>query len=104
ASVIAVFIGILAKAAATPFLGYGAIAAPLAFLYGFVTASGSVALHGIPEIMSYFVAGLAGGIISTGLEKEKISSGRFHRVAKDGILLFMLAVLLIFVAAAIEAY
>lgn len=104
ASVIAIFIGILAKAAAAPFFGYGIVAAPLAFFYGLLTASGAIALHGIPEIMSYFVAGLAGGIISMGLEKEKINSGRFYRVAKDGILLFALALLLIFVAAAIEAY
>ena len=103
ASVIAVFVGILAKAA-TPLFGYGVIAAPLAFLYGLLTASGAIAFHGIPEIMSYFVAGLAGGIISTGLEKEKINSGGFRRVAKDGILLFFVAILLIFVAAAIEAY
>ncbi|MBI4167832.1 MAG: stage II sporulation protein M [Candidatus Aenigmarchaeota archaeon] len=104
ASVIAVFIGILTKAAATPFIGFGILAAPLAFLYGFITAVGSIALHGTPEIMSYFVAALAGGIISVGLEREKISSPRFRKVAKDGITLFALAILLIFIAASIEAY
>ncbi len=104
ASVIAVFIGILTKAAAAPFFNFGIAAAPLAFVYGFITASGSIALHGIPEIMSYFVAALAGGIISVGLEREKINSPRFGKVAKDGITLFALAIFLIFVAASMEAY
>ncbi|MBI3413305.1 MAG: stage II sporulation protein M [Candidatus Aenigmarchaeota archaeon] len=103
ASVIAVFIGILAKAAAAPF-GFGVLSAPGAFFYGLFSAAGTIALHGIPEVMSYFVAGLAGGIISVGLSKEKINTDRFYRVAKDGATLFSLAILLIFVAAAIEAY
>ncbi len=104
ASVIAVFIGVLTKAAAAPFFSFGIIAAPLAFLYGFIMAAGSIILHGIPEIMSYFVAALAGGIISVGLERENFGSPRFMKVAKDGIALFALAVLLIFIAASIEAY
>ncbi|MBI2085037.1 MAG: stage II sporulation protein M [Candidatus Aenigmarchaeota archaeon] len=104
ASVIAVFAGILAKASAMPLAGYGVVASPLAFLFGLFSATGSIALHGIPEIMSYFVAGLAGGIISTGIEKEKLNSERFRKVAKDGVILFTIAILMIFVAAAIESY
>ncbi len=104
ASVIAVFAGILAKASAAPLANYGIVASPLAFLYGLLSAAGSISLHGIPEIMSYFVAGLAGGIISTGLEKEKINSTNFKKVAADGTVLFAVAVLMIFAAAAIESY
>ncbi len=104
ASVIAVFAGILAKASAIPLEGYGVLASPVAFLYGLVSATGLIALHGIPEMMSYFVAGLAGGIISVGIEKEKLNSGSFKKVARDGATLFALAIMMIFVAAAIEAY
>ncbi len=104
ASVIAVFIGVLAKTGAENFASYGIFGAPLAFAFGFVSGTGSIALHGIPEIMSYFVAGLAGGVISVGITKEKLSSARFRKVFKDGILLLAAAVAMIFVAAAIEAY
>ncbi|MBI4176932.1 MAG: stage II sporulation protein M [Candidatus Aenigmarchaeota archaeon] len=104
ASVIAVFVGILTKSSVVAFSGLGLAAAPVAFFYGLATSVGTIALHGVPEIMSYFVAALAGGIISVGMEKEKLNSGRFGRVVKDGALLFALAVLLIFVAAAVESY
>ncbi len=104
ASVIAVFVGILAKASTASFASYGVFSAPLTFAVGFVSGVGSIAVHGIPEIMSYFVAGLAGGVISVGITKEKLSSARFMKVFKDGILLLVAAVFMIFVAAAIEVY
>jgi len=104
ASVIAVFVGMVAKASTGVFSSFGTIGTPLAFLYGIIAATGSIALHGIPEIFSYFISALAGGIISVGLLREEINSERFRRVLKDGVMLMTVAVLMIFVAAAIEAY
>ncbi len=104
ASVIAVFIGVLAKTSTASFASYGLLGAPLAFAYGFLSGLGAIVIHGIPEIMSYFVAGLAGGVISVGITKEKLASSRFLKVFKDGMLLLVVAVFMIFVAAAVEAY
>ena len=104
ASVIAVFVGMIAKSNAGIFSTLGAIGTPLAFVYGLFTGIGSIAFHGIPEIASYFISALAGGIISVGLIRENINSDRFRKVLKDGVLLMVMSVLLLFVAASIEAY
>ncbi len=104
ASVIAVFVGMLAKTSVASFSSLGLLGTPIAFFYGLTVGVGSIALHGIPEIMSYFVAALAGGLISVGLSREKLNSARFRKVAEDGIILLALALFMIFVAAAIESY
>ncbi|MFH0889720.1 MAG: stage II sporulation protein M [Candidatus Aenigmatarchaeota archaeon] len=104
ASVIAVFVGIMAKTSVASFASLGLFGTPLAFFYGLAIGTGSIALHGVPEIMSYFVSALAGGIISVGLSREKINSDRFRKVAEDGIILLAVALVMIFIAAAVESY
>lgn len=59
-------------------------------------------VHGIPEIAAYFVAGLAGGIISIAAVQEKIPGRNFFRIAKGTINLIGIALLLLIVSAIIE--
>jgi len=61
-------------------------------------------VHGIPEIMAYFLVGLSGGILSAALHKEKFMSKKFKRVMVDSGSLFVLAIVLIILAAAIEVF
>jgi len=99
ASVIAVYVGLFTKSmisSGTP--------SSVAYALGLPLGLGSIALHGIPEIVAYFVAGLAGGILSVGLIREKIGSRNFRQVAKDSGILLISAQLLILVAAYIEAF
>lgn len=97
ASVIAVFAGKLARAAAAQ------ISHPLAAVYGYITTfpSGilSIALHGVPEIAAYFIAGIAGGILSIGIRKN-----HNRRIIKDALALFGLSVALLIVAAFLEVW
>lgn len=59
-------------------------------------------VHGIPEIVSYFVAGLAGGIISVALMRHGLKSMQFRKASKDALHLFAFACLLLVIAALIE--
>lgn len=97
ASVIAVFLGMVANTFA-PSLGTGS-----AYVYGVSVGLASIALHGIPEITGYFFAGIAGGILSVALLREKFMSRPFKLVAKDSILWLAVGEVLIIIGAVLEA-
>ncbi len=89
ASVLGVVVGQLAKDS------FGLAAIPLT-LSGFM-------IHGIPEILAYLVAGLAGGILSRSVEIRKIKSKEFMTILNDASALFLLSVILILIAGFIES-
>ncbi len=60
--------------------------------------------HGIPEIMAFFIAGLAGGIISIAIIKHDFKSKYFERVVFDSLDLVLLSVVYLVVATLIEVY
>ena len=62
------------------------------------------ALHGIPEILAYFTAGLAAGIISIAMIRHRLDPEKFKRVALDSVDLILLSVAMLFVAALLEVY
>ncbi len=76
---------------------------PAAYLVGLPSVLGSIALHGIPEILAYFIAGLAGGILSFGIVKEKINSKEFKQIFLDAVAYLAIAEALIAGAGLIEA-
>lgn len=90
ASIMGFVIGSIAK-------DHGAISFPAAFLKYF--------LHGIPEMMSYFIAILAGGIIYSAILrgdlKKEINS---KRIFFDVLILVGMAVVLMLIAAVIEVW
>jgi len=97
ASVIAVYVGLFVQS----LIGKG-LSSGVAYLYGLPVSLGSIALHGIPEIVAYFFAGIAGGILSVGILREKFNSKEFSLVFKDSLIFLGIAELLIFVAALVE--
>ncbi len=98
ASVIAVYVGLVVKSLAS-----NGLSLTTAYLYGVPVGLGSIALHGIPEIAAYFVAGIAGGILGIGVIREKLNSKEFHFIFKDSLIFLAIAEALIVVAAIIEA-
>lgn len=58
--------------------------------------------HGIPEIAAYFVAGLAGSIISASLIKKQFGTPKFTHAMLDSFSLIAISVFILLVAAAIE--
>jgi|SRR3989344_2126054 len=60
--------------------------------------------HGFFEILAYFIAALAGGIISIGIVQRKFSSKSFERVTFDALELIGIALLILLFAALLEVY
>lgn len=111
--------GVMARAIVFSFLwGAGAIellawnASVIGFFIGSeVTANsfeGGVAKavgylpHGIPEVMAYFIAAIAGGIIHAAISKNRFADHELRIVLLDVGLLCLLATVTLFIAALIE--
>ncbi len=61
-------------------------------------------IHGIPEIAAYFVAGLAGGIISIAVVRHDMTTRKFEHVLLDSADLLLIALLMCFVAGVLEVW
>ncbi len=95
ATIVGVFFGELAREFVERGLCKGA-AAILAFLFG----SASIMLHAVPEITAYFLAGIAGGILSLGVYRSRYTT----EIIEDSLAIYLSAVAFLLVAAFIEAY
>lgn len=88
ASVIAAAIGIFTQSSLS--------ALPLALL--------RYMIHGLPEIAAYFIAALAGGIISIAFIKHEIGTERFWEILQDSLNLIIVSVIVLFIAAITEVF
>ncbi|MCX6742152.1 MAG: stage II sporulation protein M [Candidatus Pacearchaeota archaeon] len=61
-------------------------------------------IHGIPEIAAYFVAALAGGIVSIAIIRHGFKTKEFWHVLKDSMNLIVLALIILIVAAFVEVF
>jgi uncharacterized membrane protein SpoIIM required for sporulation len=61
-------------------------------------------IHGIPEILGYFIGGLAGGIISVAVNRHDFGTPIFNKILMDSLYLVLLAVFVLIAAAVIEVY
>jgi uncharacterized membrane protein SpoIIM required for sporulation len=86
ASILAAAIGMTAKSIG----GFKAL--PLAVLMFFP--------HGVPEILAYFIGGIAGGLISAAITRRR--SPKFFFIVKDSFQLMVVLVILLVFAAFIE--
>jgi hypothetical protein len=58
--------------------------------------------HGLPEIFAYFIAAIAGGIISAGISKNKFKPHEIRNVLIDTAILTILATITLAIGAGIE--
>ncbi len=61
-------------------------------------------IHGIPEIASYFIVALAGGMVSVAVVKHETGTDKFWEVLQDSLNLIILAVVVLFAAAVMEVF
>ena len=61
-------------------------------------------IHGVPEIGSYFIVALAGGIVSVAIIKHEFGTEKFWEVLQDSLNLIILAVIVLFLGAVVEVY
>ncbi len=62
------------------------------------------ALHGIPEIAAYFIAALAGGLVSISVIRREVGKEKFWEVLQDSLNLVIVAVIVLFLAAILEVF
>lgn len=62
------------------------------------------AIHGVPEILSYFVGGLAGGIISVAVAKHDFNTSKFENILLDVSDLIILSIIILALAALLEVF
>ncbi len=61
-------------------------------------------IHGIPEIAAYFIAGLAGGILSVAIIRHDFGTSKFEQVLLDVSDLILIGIFVLFAAAMLEVY
>lgn len=55
-------------------------------------------------MLAYFLAGIAGGVLSAGMIREKVGTKEFNGVVKDSLMLLGLGIISIFAGAYLEVY
>lgn len=60
--------------------------------------------HGLIEMMAYIIAGLAGAIISVAIVRHTFGTKKFMRVVSDSVNLIAISILLLIIAAFVEAF
>ena len=61
-------------------------------------------IHGLPEMMAYMVAGLAGGIISVAVIRHDLTNEKFQKIMFDSSTLLLIAIGILLIAGLIEAF
>lgn len=61
-------------------------------------------IHGLPEIASYFIVALAGGLVSVAVIRHEAGTEKFWEVLQDSLNLIILAVVVLLIAALMEVY
>jgi len=61
-------------------------------------------IHGVPEIASYFIGALAGGIVSVAIIRHDFGTEKFWNILQDSLNLIIIAVVVLFFAALIEVF
>ncbi len=70
----------------------------------FMVRTISIIPHAPIEIFGYFLAGIAGGVLSVGLIREKFLSKEFLLVFRDSLILLGLGIISIFLGAFVEVF
>lgn len=61
-------------------------------------------IHGLPEILAYFIAAMAGGIVSIAIVRHDYKSEKFWSILQDSLNLIIIALIVLFIAALIEVF
>lgn len=62
------------------------------------------AIHGIPEIGAYVIAGIAGGILSVAVVRHDFGTENFEKILLDASDLVLISIFVLFIAAVIEVF
>jgi len=74
----------------------------LSYFHAIPLGFGRYLVHGLSELIAYFLAGIAGGIISAAVVRHHYKSKKFKEVVLDSLDLILVSVALIIISAIIE--
>jgi len=61
-------------------------------------------IHGVPELVAYFIAGIAGGILSVSIMRNEFGTKNFERILLDVSDMVLISVFILFFAALVEVF
>ncbi|MCX6778566.1 MAG: stage II sporulation protein M [Candidatus Micrarchaeota archaeon] len=103
ASLVGVFVENCIRNCVPQFAGYGALAFPMAFVFGMAKGFLMLLPHGIFEVSAFFTASVAGGVLSIAVERRMIGKIDMRDVFIDAGKLIAFSVLLLAIGAFIES-
>jgi len=80
------------------------VSGALSYFQAIPLGFGQYLLHGVPELIAYFLAGIAGGIISAAVIRHNPKSNKFKEVLLDSIDLIILASIILIASGLVEVY
>ncbi|MBW2964090.1 stage II sporulation protein M [Candidatus Woesearchaeota archaeon] len=104
ASVVSAAIGNLIRLGLTKYVATTGFAKVAAVSQTVSYAFSRYLFHGVPEMVAYMVAGLAGGILSVAVINKDFKSDNFQKIMLDSSTLLIIAMAILFVAAVVESY
>lgn len=61
-------------------------------------------IHGLPEIAAYFIAALAGGIVSVAIIRKDLRGERMWSILQDALILIIISIVILVAAGLMEVY
>lgn len=104
ASVLGVAMGSFVKEKIGSILAVGGEAGGLTYAGYIIQSIIRYSIHGIPEILAYVIAGIAGGIISFAVSKHGAFSKHFENILVDTADLLLIAVGILLIAGVLEVF
>jgi len=104
ASVIGVAIGAFIRTNLQHYTAVLGMVAPAAYFKAYTLGLLRYSIHGIPEIAAYFVAGLAGSIISIAVIRHDLGTKNFEKIILDSSDLIIISILILVIAALLEVF
>jgi uncharacterized membrane protein SpoIIM required for sporulation len=104
ASVIGAAVGNFVKAHMSTTAGAVGLTKVAEYFHGTSLSILRYAIHGVPEIAAYFVAALAGGILSVSIIRHDFGTTNFEKVLLDASDLILISIFILFIAALLEVF
>lgn len=104
AAVVGTAIGIFVRSSISTIAGSIGVGSVASYFAAYSTGLLRYMTHGAFEILAYFMAALAGGIISIAVARHDFRSPEFRKVLFDSVDLIALSLGVLFLAAIIEVY
>ncbi len=103
-SVIATAMGNFIRENLSVYTGFIGLNGASAYLHTFSISLLRYSIHGIPEIGAYFIASLAGGILSVAIINNDFRTKKFEKIIFDTSNLILLSIAVLLASAFVEAY